>query len=322
MAHCMACVEEGKRLGVKWETTGKDCYMGIDQMGSFNVVIIKRRLPDGRQAVVHVEAIFSDDPFARCGELMRAFGVVICVVEQLPNVNDARRFANEFKGRVYLAGYADLRDDMMQWGDAMTDSDRHTSAEDRTRYTVALHQYKAMQAALYRVRDKFCLFPDPDLLEQEVIENGDRKRVAILRDWVFYHFTKTALVVEENEQTRAKRPKVMKIGIDPHFAFANMLCDIGWARSFGTSMMILPENPMTAAAQTDMAKQVEKSMPGLPKGIISMIADLPAGVCGRCSAYPAAAREAGAPSGLCEMRDLMVGAKDPSCPLYDALSQR
>jgi hypothetical protein len=42
-------------------------------------------------------------------------------------------------------------------------------------------------------------------------------------------------------------------------------------------------------------------------------------VCGRCSAYPAAAREAGAPNGLCEMRDLMVGAKDPSCPLYDAM---
>jgi len=106
MAHCMACVEEGKRLGLVWETKGKDCYMGIDQMGSFNVAIIKRRLPDGRQAVVHVEAIFDDNPFARCSELMRAFGVVICVVEQLPNVNDARRFANEFKGRVYLAGYA------------------------------------------------------------------------------------------------------------------------------------------------------------------------------------------------------------------------
>ena len=34
----------------------------------------------------------------------------------------------------------------------------------------------------------------------------------------------------EDEETRKARGKVLKVGIDPHFAFANMLCDVAWAR--------------------------------------------------------------------------------------------
>jgi hypothetical protein len=313
MAHCLACVEEGKRIGLKWETSGAGCYMGIDQMGSFNVVIIKRRLPDGRQAVVHVEAIFNDSPFDRCAELMRLFGVVVCVVEQLPNVNDARRFANQFLGKVFLAGYANLRDDMMVWGDNMTTSDRRTAEEDRSRFTVALQQYKTMQTALFRVRDKFCLFPDPDDLVQDVLDRGERKRIPIVRDWLFVHLTKTALVVEEDEETRRQRPKVMKIGIDPHFAFANMLCDVAWARNHGTGSFMMPETKDALA--TPLAQRVEQNMPGLPKHIVAMIDQGAPGTCGGCSAYDKAK------GSWCSMRDLIVQPNDPACPIYDPVAQ-
>ena len=130
--------------------------------------------------MAHVEAVFGEDPFARCGELMRQFGVAVCVTEQLPNVNDARRLANAHRGRVFLAGYADLRDDMMVWGDDLSRSDRRTAESDRSRYTVTLNQYKAMQMALYRVPDRFCLFPDPALLEQDVFEDGRTGRIVVL----------------------------------------------------------------------------------------------------------------------------------------------
>ena len=310
MAHCLACVEEGKRMGLKWETSGKGCYMGIDQMGSFNVVIIKRRLPDGRQAVCHVEAIFDDSPFDRCSELLEAFGVTVCVVEQLPNVNDARRFANKHRGKVFLANYAGAPNaDMMVWGDTMTTSDRRTSEEDRSRYTVLLQQYKAMQTALFRVRDKFCLFPEPNDLQQEVLERGDRKIIPILRDWVFMHLTKTALVVEENEETRAKRPKVMKIGLDPHFAFANMLCDVGWARNHGTGSFMMPDAAHQGAA-APMAERVAAAMPGLPNHVLAMMDNVPIGSCGRCSAFNKA-------TSRCDMRDFTVRAVDPGCAIFD-----
>lgn len=107
-------------------------------------------LADGRQAVVHVEEIYDTDPFARCDELMRDYGVQVCAVEQLPNFNDALRFANRWPGRVFLANYGDLKDETMRWGDApkLDASARRTSEEDRSRYTVTVDQYKCMSLAL------------------------------------------------------------------------------------------------------------------------------------------------------------------------------
>lgn len=319
MAHCLAGVEAGRAAGVRWLASARDTYMGIDQMGGFNAVIIKQRLPDGRQAVVHVEAVFDLDPFARCGELMDQFGVLTCVVEQLPNVNDARRFANKFPGRVFLANYADLRDDQLTWGDDLSKSDRRTSEEDRSRYTVTLNQYKCMQTALYRIRGTMidgkqvpmCLFPDPDALEQDVLDDGKRVRIPILRDWVFMHFTKTALVVEDDEETRKARAKVVKVGIDPHYSYANMLCDVAWARAHGTSTIFIPTSGREPGEQP-RRETIEQKMPGLPENVLRMVEELPAGeVCGRCSSY---VKE----TGMCETRRVTVQARDPGCFLFVA----
>lgn len=303
--HLRLCVEEGERLGLTWEASGKDTYMGIDQMGGFNAVIIKRRLPDGRQAVVHVEAVFDLDPFARCGELMDLYGVSICVVEQLPNVNDARRFANRFPGRVFIASYSVMKDDFMVWGDAMSESDRKTDAAERSRYTVTLNQYKCMQVTLHRLRHQHCLFPAPEGTEQEVIERGERKKIILLRDWVFVHYTKTALVVEDDPETRKPTAKVMKVGLDPHFSYATMLCDVAYARSHGMSTIWLPtrESPMS-----DVQKTVAEAMPGLPEPVLGML-QAPADTCGSCESYDPKA-------GRCRERACLVRATDPMCPIY------
>jgi hypothetical protein len=308
---CLAAAAEGVRRGLVWETSGRGYYMGIDQMGGFNAVIIKKRLPDGRQAVVHVEAVFNDNPFERCAEMMDQYGIEVCVVEQLPNINDARRFVNRFPRRAFMVHrYADTGD-MLVWGDVITKSDKKTSEEDRSRFQVTVHQYAAMQTALYRIRDVGCLFPDPNLLEQDVIEDGITKRIPICRDWVFDHFTKTALVVETDPDTRKMRSKVLKVGLDPHFSFANMLCDVAWSRSHGTGIMILP-NPKeegSARGQADRDRAVELKMPGLPSGVVQMIDATSPGSCGRCSAFK---------DGFCEERGLNVGAADAGCPLFEA----
>lgn len=309
MAHCLAAVAEGVRIGLTWETRGSETYMGIDQMGGWCAVIIKRRLPDGRQAVVHVEAVFSLDPFERCAALLKQFGVAVCVVEQLPNVNDARRLANAHPGRVFLAGYAtDPKSDMISWGDNMTISDRRTAAEDRSRYTVNLQQYKAMQASLFRIRDGACLFPDPALLEQDVLDDGVPRRIPIVSDWVFSHFTKTALVVEEHPDTRQLRPKVLKVGIDPHFSYANMLCDVAWARNHGTGVFIMPDpKNVTPPGTQRSAQAAAQAMHGLPANVVAMMAARE-GTCGSCSAFQ---------DGRCIERDLTVERTMAACALYD-----
>lgn len=309
LAHCRACVEEGARAGVVWKQKARDTYMGIDQMGGFNAVIIKERLQDGRQAVIHVEAVFDADPFERCGVMMNQYGVAVCVVETLPNVNDARRFANKFPGRVFLAGYSVLKDDHMVWGDTINRSDRKTSEEDRSRHTVTLNQYRCMQTSLFRIKDTHCLFPDPKLLEQDVIDDGVTKRIPILQDWVFMHFTKTALVVEEDPETRKLKPKVMKVGIDPHFSYANMLCDVAWARAHGTATFFIPVKTL---GEVPKVNTIEQNMPGLPPEVVEHMKQKPleGEVCGNCRNFDADA-------GRCKARDLIVQAPDPGCFLFD-----
>jgi hypothetical protein len=103
LEHLNACVAAGREAGVVWKSRAHGTFMGVDQMGQFNVVWIKARRPDGRQQLVHVEEIYSDDPFERCGELMERYGVTIAVVELNPNYNDTKRFATLIE-RIALKG--------------------------------------------------------------------------------------------------------------------------------------------------------------------------------------------------------------------------
>ncbi len=310
MEHLAACVEAGRKAGIVWKTRARDTFMGIDQMGNFNVVVIKERLPDGRQAFVHVEEIYSEDPFDRCDELMSAYGVAVCVVEINPNYNDAKRFANRHRGRVFICNsFGSLMEDMIQWGDAprLDVSDRRTDEEERDRYTLRMDQYKCMQVSMARFTAKqpLCLFPDPQGLIQEVIDKGIRQNAAVLLR-AFLHFTKTALIAEKDDETNKFRRFVRKVGIDPHFSYANMLCDVAWARSHGTSSFLIPE----IKEMTDKQASVEKAMPGLPNNVLEMIQTLPPGeVCGRCVSFDAE-------GGRCRERNFEVKASDPGCPVF------
>lgn len=320
LAHCAACVEEGRRLGVQWETTGERgavYALGIDNMASFSTVLVLKRLPTGHVAVVHAENIYMDEPYDRCCELMDAFNITIAVTELLPNANSARVFSNRYNARrsgsVFIAGYGELRDAAMSWGDdPMNRSERHTDPADRTRWTVVLNQFRCMMSALYRVRDKEIVFADPALLEQNIqTETGEWRRTPIL-DVVFKAFTRTALVVTDDPETRKKRAKVVKLGADPHQSYALMLACVGLSRSFGGTSWILPEGP---ALKTPLAERMAERMPGLPMPVLRMVDDVPDGTCGRCSSMNKA-------TGECVLRQLRVVASQPSCSLFDPIDSR
>jgi len=108
----------------------------------------------------------------------------------------------------------------------------------------------------------------------------------------------------------------MKVGIDPHFSYANMLCDVAWSRNQGNGIILLPALPSatTPAPKTDRAAAVERNAPGLPRAIINMLADQPFSSCGRCSAFRA---KGDGTSGDCIARDFIVQARDPECPIFD-----
>lgn len=303
-----ACAEEGMARGLVWKTRARGTFMGIDQMGAFNVVVIKERLEDGKQAFIHLRYIFDADPFARCSELMDQFGVQCCVVETLPNYNDAKRFAQRHPGRVFLAGYGNMDNEMLIWGDTPLSnaSDRRTDDSELDRYTVRLDQYKCMQVSMARFAKKLCLFPDPAGLVQDYTEKGETKPVPVCKDVAFFHFTRTALIAEKDEEEKKYKRRVVKVGIDPHTSYANMLCDVAWARAHGTSTFLMPQiddKPVQIVRGGGSA--VLETMPSAARQVLQQD-DLSGEVCGRCTAYDP-------DNGRCNERAMLVRPGDPGC---------
>jgi hypothetical protein len=314
LEHLAACVAAGKAAGIAWKSRSNGTYMGIDQMGNFNVHVIKERLADGRQAVIHVEETYSEDPFERSSELMEQYGVSVCVVEINPNYNDAKKFANRHRGKVFICdSFGTMVEGMIQWGDApkLDVSERRTDESARDRYTLRMDQYKCMQVSMARFTSAACLFPDPQGLMQVVKEKGVEQMVTVLPR-AFHHFTKTALVAEKDEETNKYRRSVKKIGIDPHFSYANMLCDVAYARAHGTATFIIPDADNSKQVATERAEKMQ--MHGLPNHVSAMIQELPAGErCGKCLAFDPETSQ-------CNERLMQVRAEDPGCILFTGKS--
>lgn len=298
-----ACVAEGARLGVVWKDRGAGFFMAIDQMGCFNVVLVCERLESGHMAIVHAEEIYDADPFLRCTELMANFKIAVCVLEQLPNYNDAHRFAKlpAHEGRVFLVNYKDMPDDWLQWGDdPLNRADRKTADADRLRYTVSIDQYRAMQMAFAKIQQKVTVFPDAMALVQEVQDKGVKKRVAVLRERVFFHFTRTALIAEKDPEQKKFRRRVVKVGIDPHFSYAYMMLNVAWARAHGTSAFIFPESQPVA---------IDANLPGLPQAVVAALTTPLNDTCGKCSAFNQEQHR-------CDHLGLLVRNSDPACAYY------
>jgi hypothetical protein len=306
-----ACVAEGEKIGHAWRKSGKNTFMGIDQMAEFNCVVIMERLDDGRHAVIHVEEVYGERPFDRCSELIERYGVRVCVVEQLPNVNDARRFARQHDGRAFLVTqYCQIDDGIARWGDArLTRSEFRTVEDQRDRHIVHVDQHKAMSLTLHRIAAAGTLFPDPQGLVQEVRERGGSFQAAVLKDRVFPHLKSTALVTKRiNERELRFRRAVEKRGKDPHFAFAFMLAEVAMVRADSTAAIWLPPHNDPAA-------------PTHPEQhpIVQAIAQARVqGTCGACANFvPSATDRAALGKGGCALLHLggellRVHASDPA----------
>ena len=298
------CAEEGMRLGVTWKKRARKTVAGVDQMGGFSICTVAERLDDGRMAIIHVEAIYALNPWARLDEIMRAYGVQVCVVEQLPNIDSARQFAKRHEGRVFLiTSYGDM-EEMVRWNDGATSrSDRRTASDYRDRYTVQADQYRVLSWAFARLAEQYIVFPDPLGLVQQVREGGVGRPAPVLKDMVWLHYTKTGLVLEEDEEQRRVRRKVIKLGLDPHFSFSLLALCVGWFRAYGTAMIILP------SAGTPN----HKTAPDWPPGLVALMASSSPGTCGRCDSF-----EPEGAGGRCRERRCGTAPREAACILFVA----
>ena len=336
-------VDTSLSWGVPGRRTLDGVFMGVDQMGHDNHVVIAGRAGD-RIRLLHLEIIQASNPWVRTAELMRKYRVRFCGVEANPNYNQAHEFAKKFDGRVFVASYQEQVGEMLTWGDRARDRVQHRqSAEEiKTRYTVSIDQYKMMQWALYRWVDGHVVTPDARALTQRVRTGKGWEQVMLCKDVFWLHLQRVALVVEEIEgaagtkgkgkggaNARKLRRAVKKIAIDPHYAFSWMLLCVAFVRAYGTELMLSVDDDwkdtetasveevvkMTGKQKAKRAEvqQIHAAMPEKFEKVTDIMAaeDDAEPLCANCENFDA---PEGADKGKCSARNLWVEAKMPACP--------
>ena len=169
-----ACVTDG----IAWNRPtvrdglpeGRMC-MGIDQMAGFNYVVVLQQTGTQRR-LVRLEVIEEDDPFRRCHELMLEDRIDVCVVDAMPNFNDAANLARAFPRKVFLAWWSSSARDMVQWSDRRRQAGpvKRATAMTKIAWWVFFNKYTAIEFALGQLQNRRIRIPRADGYDQ-VIRN-------------------------------------------------------------------------------------------------------------------------------------------------------
>jgi len=178
---------------------GRMC-MGVDQMAGFNYVVVLQQTGT-RRRLVRLEVIEEDDPFRRCHELMELDRIDVCVVDAMPNFNDAANFARAFPRKVFLAWWNSTAKHMVQWSDRKKEATpvKRATAMTKVGWWVLFNKYAAIEFALHQFQNRRITLPRPDGYLQMV---RDRRGSVELTN-LYEHFRDhlTSVVRQRRERT-------------------------------------------------------------------------------------------------------------------------
>ncbi len=201
MADVFACC--GNDGTKDWES--EPCFMGVDQGGSQKDllhVVIGKKHPIGAQ-YVHL-GIYKG--WQELDRLMKMFSVSRCVVDGLPNQDDARKFAGRHKPRVFLSYFSDSQKGSYKW--------------DEEQMIVNSNRTEALDASHKEIQGKQMVLPRQDL---DIVQTFAR------------HCTAIAKKLEEDEETGSKKYIYIRLKTADHFRLAN--CYEAMARQSGPVWM-------------------------------------------------------------------------------------
>lgn len=165
-------------------------FMGVDQGKDLHVAISRKDW--GREKVIHI-GIYKD--WEELSDLMKRFKVSRCVVDGMPEIRNARAFANNHKGKVFLNFYNEHQKGHYKW--------------DERNLMVSCNRTESLDASHRMILDQKISFP---------------KECKIVREFA-EHLHNTAKKLEEDQVTGSKRYKYVKLGPD-HFRHAFNYCAI------------------------------------------------------------------------------------------------
>lgn len=248
-----SCINEslkwGKDLPSKKVRGG--CAMGVDQHSGNVFVVIMKRGKDGKKQIVHLEVVESSNPiyweydegkgenapvtpFKRLYQLMEEYNVGMCVIDAMPNINEASAFARKFVGKVFIAHYKDAGQDMVLWQDRTKtkESVRKGSKELRLKQQVLLNRYTVLDYALKQWTDGVIEVPPLGQLTPLVLNPKTGRFEAtmlagVLRDHLMRLVRQETVL---NVDTGRSRMEWVYLGGDPHFSHAFSYCNVAIER--------------------------------------------------------------------------------------------
>lgn len=219
--------------------------MGIDQMSGNNYIVIAER-QENKKRIVHYEIVDNKNkeyweagkmqsPFKRCHQLMKEYDIDMCLIDAMPNVNEAIEFAQTFPGRVFVCWYIEQQRDMVQWGDRPKHKMTVKKGGPRIKfkYSCFLSRYMSIDFALSEIVNRNVEWPIPERLIQvcRSMESGLFEPLHIFRTHFYKHMKsiarqKTIL----DEATGRFKMEWVNLGLDPHSCHAWNLCNIAIER--------------------------------------------------------------------------------------------
>lgn len=220
--------------------------MGVDQHSGNCYVIIAKQGAEGRKELVHAEVIDSSNPrywengrpvspFKRLHEIIKEFDVRMCVIDAMPNANEAQELARSFPGKVFIAWYSDSGQDMVRWTDRVKTKEaiRKGSKQLRLKWQVILNRYQTIDFLLQQWVNGVWRCPDPRTLRQVVKseKTGRHEMEDIVKTRFFTHL-KSMMRQETviNEETGKFKMEWVYAGRDPHGTHALNYCNIALER--------------------------------------------------------------------------------------------
>lgn len=182
--HVDACVDRDLRWGEHLGDAERrkkltNCAAGMDVQKGYGILVIKRRMPNGKARVVHLEVV--RDPkvenktwWHRAGVLMRRYDVRCMVVDSAPEFTAVLQFQQAFPGRVFLADYTlgDNAPRFVAWADRQLGNDDKQRGDTATRWRVQMHRARALHWSLMRWKERATEVPDLRTLMQSLPHQG------------------------------------------------------------------------------------------------------------------------------------------------------
>jgi hypothetical protein len=219
--------------------------MGVDQMGGNNYVVIAELHPN-KKRVIHYEIIDSQNPiyksdgceitpFKRLYELMNEWDIDMCVIDAMPNINEATDFARAFRGRVFIAHYIEAQRDMVQWNDRPKDkvTVKRGGPKQKFKYTCLLSRYLSIDFALAEIANRNTEWAHPRSLVQmcRSLKSGLFEPLHIFETHFYQHMK--SIVRQKtwlDEDAGRFKMEWINLGMDPHSIHAWNMCNTALER--------------------------------------------------------------------------------------------